>query len=89
MKRENRMIRWTSLGESPPVGVPLVEILDCCRVLVENHQGIIGYDSCEIRVKTRSGMICVCGECLMLSMMCRQKLVITGRIQSVTMQGRG
>lgn len=70
-------------------GVPIVEICDQRRVLIENHQGIVGYGGNEIQIKVRFGRICVCGENLKLKLMCKNKLVIIGRINAVNMQGRG
>lgn len=75
-------------GEPLP-GIPLVEIWDQKRVLIENHQGIVGYGCEEILVKVRFGRICVCGENLKLAKMSKEKLVITGKICAVNLQGRG
>lgn len=69
-------------------GAPIIEICDLKRVLIENHRGIIEYSCNEIRIKVRYGCICVCGNCLKLSRMSKTKLVITGKISGVTLQGR-
>ena len=70
-------------------GIPIMELCDQRRLLVENHQGIVGYSCNEIQIKVRFGRICVCGENLKLKQMCRNKLVITGKICTVNLQGRG
>jgi len=70
-------------------GVPLVEICDRKRVLVENHQGILYYGSNEIQIKVRDGHICVIGENLKLNRMSKVKLVITGDISAVNLRGKG
>ena len=67
---------------------PIVEICGKARVLVENHLGIIGYCDNEIQIKVQYGCICVCGNYLKLSRMSKTKLVITGRISGITLQGR-
>lgn len=93
MDRENRWVK--SPGDVDLIhrdlipGVSLIEICDRSRVLIENHKGIVAYGCCEIRVKVSYGFICVCGEHLKLSRMSKGKLVITGRICSVLLQGRG
>lgn len=69
-------------------GAPIIEICDLKRILVENHRGIIEYSCNEIRIKARYGCICVCGNCLKLSRMSKTKLVITGKISGVSLQGR-
>lgn len=68
--------------------MPIVEICGNERVLIENHRGIIAYGYNEIRIKSRIGCICVCGSQLRLSRMSNTKLVITGKICNVTLQGR-
>ena len=92
MSREKRFLKTAAsisglCSESLP-GTPLVEIYDRNRVLIENHRGVILYDCKEILVKVRYGHISVCGENLKLSTMCKEKLVIRGKICAVTMQGR-
>ena len=93
MNRQKKWIR-SLVEETVPStelipGIPLVEICDRTRILVENHQGIIGYGCNEIRIKTRFGSISVCGSNLKLTRMSNVRLVITGRISSVNLQGRG
>lgn len=77
------------LYDVPLPGVPLIEIWDRKRVLIENHQGIVGYGCREILVKVSYGRICICGEDLKLTKMGREKLVVTGKISAVNLQGRG
>lgn len=70
-------------GEPMP-GIPLIEVCNMKRVLVENHYGIIGYQSEEIIVKVRNGTVYVYGECLQMIRMNRSQLVINGRILSIS-----
>lgn len=79
----------TQLYSEPLPGVPLIEIYDQRRVLIENHRGIVGYGTKEILIKARFGLICICGDDLKLVKMSREKLVITGKICGVTLRGRG
>jgi len=90
MKQGKSIIRSVvNMNTVPLPGVPLVEICDRRRVLIENHLGIVCYGCNEVRVKTRYGYICVCGEQLQLLRMSKTKLVITGSINTVHLQGRG
>ena len=66
--------------------MPLVEICDNKRVLIENHRGIICYGVNEISVKVKKGSISVLGNHLCLDRMNKTKLVICGDIQSVSVQ---
>lgn len=76
------------MSDAPLPGVPLVEICNRRRVLVENHQGVSGYTSEEVQVNTAAGAICVSGRKLNLMKMTRFQLVITGEILAVTFKER-
>jgi len=93
MNRGRKMIQSVTVNENLNSdlipGVPLIEICGQSRLLIENHQGVIAYGCSEIRIKARYGNICVCGDNLKLTRMSKTKLVITGRICGVNLQGRG
>ena len=78
-----RLALGADLPDEPIPGKPLVEILDSSRVLIENHCGVCEYGQNLIRIKTKSGSICVCGNRLELARMTKGQLVISGVIDSV------
>lgn len=82
------MMRTNLPGERLP-GIPLIEISGECRVLVENHQGVIGYGMDEIEIKVTYGIVRIIGSNLQLACMTKHQLVIIGRIDSVALQHRG
>lgn len=65
-------------------GVPIVEIADGRRVLVENHRGVTEYGDKQIAVLVRFGKIVVSGSNLELGFMSKQQLIICGCIESVS-----
>lgn len=67
-------------------GVPLIEIYDNRRVLIENHMGILNYSCREVQIRMRYGCICVCGEQLKLMKMSKHDLVITGCIGALSLR---
>ena len=67
----------------PLPGIPLVEVCNSRRVLIENHQGVLAYQEHEITIKVRKGKICVSGDHLKLLRMSREQLVISGVITAV------
>lgn len=69
-------------------GLPIIEICDKERVLIENHRGIIKYGDNDVCVKVRYGCVCVNGSQLKLNRMSKNKLVITGRIHGIALRGR-
>ena len=65
---------------------PLIEICGCGRVLIENHQGVIGYTDNNIQIKVLFGIISVEGNGLRLCRMCKEQLVIVGDIETVLLK---
>lgn len=81
----DRVALATELPTELGPGQTLVEIAGQGRVLIENHCGVTMYGTSEIRVKVSYGYICVCGSCLELVCMTKDQLVVTGRIDGVTL----
>lgn len=86
--------RWEALleeaelpGELLP-GQSLLELAGQTRALIEGHDGITEYHTERIRVRVKYGEVCICGSGLELTRMTKEQLVITGRIQTVTLEGR-
>ncbi|MEE0111513.1 MAG: YabP/YqfC family sporulation protein [Oscillospiraceae bacterium] len=77
------------LGAEPMPGQPIVEIAGERRVLIENHHGVKAYSREKILVKVKYGFVSVCGCGLELVHMTKERLVIRGRIDAVTLQRRG
>ena len=92
MKRRERMMERMVLGVDLPgiaiPGQPLVEIAGGTRVLIENHNGVTVYECNKIHVRVCFGELCICGSGLELARMSNCQLVITGRIDCVTLQRR-
>ena len=74
-------------GETLP-GQVLVEIAGENRVLIEQHRGIREYSPERIAVCVRYGTVEICGDKLELHCMSREQLIISGRIDSVTLNRR-
>ena len=78
----------TANGTLKP-GQPIVEIAGDRRVLIENHFGVKEYSREKIGVKVKYGLVCVCGCDLELIRMTKEQLIISGRIDAVTLIRRG
>ena len=51
--------------------LPLVELAGSCRVLIENHTGVLSYSQEEITVRVCYGCVRVTGQNMMLAEMHR------------------
>ncbi len=67
----------------PLPGMPIIEISDGRRVLIENHRGVTEYGKTQISVMVRFGKIVVSGSNLELGFMSKEQLVISGTIDGV------
>lgn len=84
-----RLADGADLSGEPLPGQPIVEIAGDRRVLIENHFGVKEYSRERIGVKVKYGILTVCGCGLELIRMTKEQLVISGRIDAVTLQRRG
>lgn len=87
MGRTEFLNRGTNGIASLP-GISLVEICGQNRILIENHHGIAAYDEQKIQIKVSYGEIAVLGQNLKLRNMRKERLVITGKICCINLQGR-
>lgn len=85
----DRLTEKADLWEEPVPGQPIVEIAGTGRLLIENHGGVLSYSNDCITAKVRFGCIQVCGCALQIRRMSREQLIISGRIDSVTLHRRG
>ena len=90
MKRRGNFLEKVIMGADLPgevlPGQSLVEITGDCRVLIENHGGVTVYGCREIHVKVAFGKVCICGNNLELARMTKHQLVISGKIDCVSLQ---
>ncbi len=69
------------------IHVPLIEIIDNRRVLIENHVGIIDYGDNWITVKKLNGGINIIGTALYVSKISKEQIVINGQIEKIELWG--
>lgn len=83
-----RIADGMELETEPMPGVPVVELADDCRVLIERHRGVTEYGRERIGIRVRYGTLYIKGSCLELIRMTGQQLVITGCIDCIELQRR-
>ena len=69
-------------------GQTVVEVIGEGRVLVEGHDGVLEYSDLEICAKTWYGIAKIRGSNLKLTIMDKNRLVITGMVQCVELLRR-
>ena len=80
----NRLATVPYLQDEAIPGLPLIEIVGNCRVLIERHLGVTEYGKDRVVIKVKQGQICVTGSCMELIKMTKCQLVIKGTIFGVS-----
>lgn len=87
MKKNQSILKQVIHGSEIHVqsfsAAPLIEIVGCGRVLIENHISIASYDTQQIYIRVKYGMVLIQGDTLKLAYMSKEKLVVTGKIGSI------
>ena len=63
----------------------IIELIDDHRLLVENHLGVISYETNLIDIKTKFGQLSVDGRDLTMACLSKDKIVITGQITEISL----
>ena len=88
-RRENLFMKMTETLDLPPeliAQVPRVTLEGNELLHVENHGGILDYQTHCIRVRTALGVLMIGGSGLCIRIMDRTKILIGGRIACVEYQ---
>ena len=86
MQKRNLLLKLTEkagLPMEPVTGLPVVEIMGDCRVLIEHHCGVREYKPERICVNVKSGKVCIIGNSLNVSSMTSTQLIVHGTISGV------
>lgn len=67
---------------------PLLELIGCGRLVIENHKGVVRYDSDCIAVSMDFGQVLLKGNALELTRMSPGQLIITGRLEQISLLRR-
>ncbi len=90
MKQDRRMMHrlkgMLELSSQPMPGIPVVELCGDKRLLIENHHGVVGYGSEQIRIAVKFGNLSVNGSGLKICFMSKQQLVVSGIIESLQLE---
>ena len=66
-------------------GLPVLELAGDKRILIENHRSVVHYTNDRILVCMEFGQVCVAGCGLKLARLGKEQLVITGRIDCISL----
>lgn len=80
-KQEHKIIERLELPQDIILGVPLLSMQGNSELMIENHRGLLQYDSDEIRVRTKTFTVQVIGRKLTIQEYRKDVLIIRGKIE--------
>lgn len=88
----NGIQRFAEILEIPPevlVNVPRVEVVGHLQFRVENHQGLLQYESHRVVLRISQGRLIVTGRDLVIGWIDQSELLVTGQVRSLVFKGAG
>ena len=83
--------RWATEKLELPADVlcrwPVITLSGRERLYVENHRGLCEYAQDKVRIKTSCGVLCICGDQMVLDELAEDVVVIIGNIRQVGYEG--
>lgn len=77
---------WAQLSAQPLPGMPILELMEDRRILIENHSGVRAYTDCHIAVGVRFGAVHIEGSRMEIVKMTDNQLVICGSINAIRLE---
>lgn len=78
-----RLCDKADLPDEPVPNQPLLEMVGCDRIVIENHKGIVKYGHDCMQISVRFGEVCISGMHLELTRMTKGQLVISGQPENI------
>lgn len=92
MKRERKMLhgflRVTGLGQDLDPHRFYLQWYGTDECVIERHLGILCFEDTRVRLKTEQGVLTVAGENLSLFELTATRAKVTGRIESLIVEGK-
>lgn len=73
----------TGIPKDVVLGLPMIRIIGCEEVYIENYRGILEYTDSLIRIQSRIGQIHIVGKRLEIVHYSNEEMKVTGMIQKL------
>lgn len=83
---KHRIAEASGLPKDVLLGQPILTVLGCMEVGIENYRGIIEYTDTLVRVQTKAGQIRIAGKSLHIEYYTNDDMKVTGHIISIEYQ---
>ena len=85
-RKESRLDSFLEMPKEIVTDLPKFTILGFEEMLIENYKGILEYEEFYIKLSTYIGMVNINGFHLQLNQMKDETILVTGQIDSVTLE---
>ena len=85
-QKENKLERLLEFPKEIVTGLPKFTIMGFEEMLIENYKGILEYEEFYIKISTYIGMVNINGFNLKLDQMKDESILITGKIDSISLE---
>lgn len=80
------MANFASEADVSPIflsSISRIQITGNSEILIENHQGILEYGTCDMRINCGDHILSICGDNLELKVLNADELSIIGNIKNI------
>lgn len=81
---KNKVSEKLNLSSNVLLGEPLIELYGKSKVRIENHKGIVQYNTQIIKLNTALGTLQIIGENLEMTSLVTEEIYIIGKIESIS-----
>lgn len=79
----HNLVEKLELPQDIVLGVPILTMQGNAELMIENHRGLLQYDSDQIRVRTKTFAVQVEGKELSIQEYRKELLIIRGKIERI------
>ncbi|MEQ8197468.1 MAG: sporulation protein YqfC [Clostridiaceae bacterium] len=87
-KAKDKVLQELELPRDVMLDLPKVTIIGIDEICIENHKGIVCFESTCVKVNTKIGIVLIRGESFQISFIGGQSLVIQGKVKTITYEGK-
>ncbi|HEX3031535.1 MAG TPA: sporulation protein YqfC [Bacillota bacterium] len=80
---QNKLAYWLEIPSDIALDLPKITLIGGYQAFIENHRGILEYNTRLIRIKVSTGQLVISGRDLLVRNILQQEISVEGNITSV------
>lgn len=82
-KLQNQLAYWLEIPKDIALDLPKITLIGNYQAFIENHKGILEYNTDLIRIKISTGQLIITGKDLFVRNILQQEISVEGKISGV------